>query len=544
MTGSSDEITDSITLEPTPDAPAEATAEATGDRFSLSAEQRRTGRVSLILFLFTFLVYWLIGPMHTAFDFQLSQANNIVHGHLYLDPQHTHNLNLLERVLYDGQGFCLPIGDKHATDGTEYTIPVQETVTCRRYMQHSLGPALLLLPFAFFLGLTVNQVLVSAFVGALAAPVVWWITRKFSDHFPTQLALTALALFGTTFMFAAADGGVWYFAHATAVLFTFLSIWATVVRRNPVLAGAFVGAAFMCRPTLILAGIFPLLAFSEQWLTSATATARSGWQRLRSRIHIGPLVGLAVGVLPFIALTMLLNYLRFGKPFETGYSYSEQIYQANLAASTYQYGLFDLRYIGRHIQIFWEQMPHFSKTGSYVWPTWAGQAMWSVSPALLIGLFVHLRHSQRVAFAMIVAVVIAMAVIIGAAVGTSFGWFRFDVDTIPFGLQLAPFWILVETAVVLAIARRDRLVIAAWATILALVLVDWTFAATGWSQFGYRYGLDFMPFLFLLVVVAVPRARWYHVALIGVSILINLWGALWIFKFAAAHLFNWTWVGW
>jgi hypothetical protein len=98
--------------------------------------------------------------------------------------------------------------------------------------------------------------------------------------------------------------------------------------------------------------------------------------------------------------------------------------------------------------------------------------------------------------------------------------------------------------VILAIVWRDRLVIAAWAAILALVLVDWTFAATGWSQFGYRYGLDFMPFLFLLVVLAVRRARWYHVALIGVSILINLWGALWIFKFAATQLFNWSWVGW
>ncbi|MEA2676791.1 MAG: hypothetical protein QOJ81_932, partial [Chloroflexota bacterium] len=61
------------------------------------------------------------------------------------------------------------------------------------------------------------------------------------------------------------------------------------------------------------------------------------------------------------------------------------------------------------------------------------------------------------------------------------------------------------------------------------------------------YGLDFVPFLFLLAVIMVTRGTRltrYQVVLIGASVLINLWGVLWILKFAQAPggLNGWTWV--
>jgi hypothetical protein len=87
-------------------------------------------------------------------------------------------------------------------------------------------------------------------------------------------------------------------------------------------------------------------------------------------------------------------------------------------------------------------------------------------------------------------------------------------------------------------------VLACWAAILPIALADFTFAATGWAQFGYRYSLDFLPFVFLLVVLAVPRLRGYHLPLIAASVLVNAWGVLWILKFAPGELFGWTWVGW
>jgi uncharacterized membrane protein len=113
---------------------------------------------------------------------------------------------------------------------------------------------------------------------------------------------------------------------------------------------------------------------------------------------------------------------------------------------------------------------------------------------------------------------------------------------VPLGLHLWPFWMLIGVAVGMAAGLGDRLVLACWAAIIPIAVLNWTFAATGWAQFGYRYSLDFLPFLVLLVMIAVPRLRAWHVALIAVSVLINLWGVLWIFKFAPAELFGWTWV--
>ena len=111
-------------------------------------------------------------------------------------------------------------------------------------------------------------------------------------------------------------------------------------------------------------------------------------------------------------------------------------------------------------------------------------------------------------------------------------------------MQLLPFWLVIGAAIAYSIARRDRLVIAAWAAIIPVTLVNWMFTGTGWAQFGYRFALDFIPFLWLLVVIAVPRLRWYHAVLIGASVLVNLWGVLWLYKFGPMQLFGWTWTGW
>jgi uncharacterized membrane protein len=50
-------------------------------------------------------------------------------------------------------------------------------------------------------------------------------------------------------------------------------------------------------------------------------------------------------------------------------------------------------------------------------------------------------------------------------------------------------------------------------------------AATGWTQFGYRYALDFYPFLFLLTIkVMGPGKHAYLFVLL--SVIVNLWAVL------------------
>ena len=88
------------------------TLPAIGWRYELTDERKYALRASLLVFVATFLVYWTLGPHKTAYDFQLSQANNMIHGHLDMTEEYTRNLRVLERVLYDpAVGFCLPVND-------------------------------------------------------------------------------------------------------------------------------------------------------------------------------------------------------------------------------------------------------------------------------------------------------------------------------------------------------------------------------------------------------------------------------------------------
>ncbi|MEM9776868.1 MAG: hypothetical protein AAF902_19970 [Chloroflexota bacterium] len=76
--------------------------------------------------------------------------------------------------------------------------------------------------------------------------------------------------------------------------------------------------------------------------------------------------------------------------------------------------------------------------------------------------------------------------------------------------------------------RRDWLYAGAIAS-LALILVPLlTYYNTGWWQFGYRFSLDFMMILMLLLAItAGERLGWVFKSLIVVSVLINVWGMIW-----------------
>jgi hypothetical protein len=297
----------------------------------------------------------------------------------------------------------------------------------------------------------------------------------------------------------------------------------------------------MCRPTTILAGMFALIAFSDQW-----SVAEHGGP-LRRRIRLAPLIKLAVGVAPFVLLTGLLNQLRFNSPFESGYTYSEQFHQLSLLAQ-WPYGIADVRYMPLHVKAVFEQMPNIGPNPPFIWPSWWGMAMWATTPPILYAYFVHLQRFRVVAIAGAAALATACGFMLLRAAEQGLGHPGWGDDISSTGIQLWPFWLLLGGALVAAVVARDRLVIAAWAAILAIGFLDWTFAATGWAQFGYRYGLDFMPFLFLLIVLAVTRqgqVRWHHALLIGLAVLVNLWGVLWIFQFTSVPphgLFGWTWV--
>jgi hypothetical protein len=76
--------------------------------------------------------------------------------------------------------------------------------------------------------------------------------------------------------------------------------------------------------------------------------------------------------------------------------------------------------------------------------------------------------------------------------------------------------------------RGEPLVRGAWIATGLLLIPILLYYNTGWRQFGYRFSLDFMiPLIVLLAVAAGPRVTWPMRSLILLGVLINAWGVVW-----------------
>lgn len=512
----------------------------------LTEKRQRIAAICVALFAVTFAIYWFGGPQETPYAHQTNQANNILHGHLDMLPEYSRNYNTLERVLYDGEGFCFKPGDPEAAKVTNPRF----SANCKVYMQHSLGPAFIVLPGVAIFGVDMNQTLVSVIFGAMLAPVVFLIAARFTSKLTNQLLFTALAMFGTVLWWIAINGGVWFFAHTTGTFFIFVAIYFVVARPMPLLAGAALGAAFLCRPTLAASGLFFVIAFAPLWLRTPKEHGRWG-------INIDPVLGFAGGIAPFLFLDGLVNYLRFDNPLETGYGYTEQLHQ-NYLGFVYPHGLFDNpsnvisdfreSYVRRHPLVLFEAMPVFSKSdtpageGLTMAPmaySGGGLAIWATTPAFAISLFKGV--DKRIAAVVAAALALSCAFIFMRAFSRLWGS-DFEVHKLAYGIHLLPFWLGIALSVGFSIKNRDRLTFACWAAIIPMAAIIFTFAATGWSQWGYRYGLDFMPFLWLLLVRYIgDDLKWWHVALIAAAIAVNLSGVLWYYHFQPHNTNDWVW---
>lgn len=507
---------------------------------AITAERQRTITICAALVALVFCIYWISGPRETGYSYQTSQANNILHGHLDLVPQYTVNYQSLERVLYDGKGFCFQPGDPEA----DLVTNPRFSPDCKVYMQHSFGPAFLVMPLVVIFGVNLNQALVSTIIGALTAPLVFLVSRSFTTKLLNQLVLTLMMMFGTIFWWVASNGGVWFFAHTTATFFLFAAIYFAINRPNPFLAGALLGAAYLCRPSTLFTGLFFVIIFLPLFLESPTE------QQPRWRIHLSPVFNFAAGLAPMLFVGGLVNYLRFDNPLESGYKYGEQFHQDYLHP-IFNKGTFDISYVTRHPDIILGQMPLFTRPGTSCggFPqmdcaplrfSWAGLAIWATTPPFLLTMFTGIT-SRWVSRAGAVAIAWACLTVFGLAF---IKLFDADADTsVPYGLEFLPFWVMIAAAVYFALRNRDRFVIACWAAIIPTAFLIFNFAATGWAQFGYRYALDFTPFLFLLVARFIgDRLKWWHVALICAGVIVNLMGVLWTYHFDPDHLNGWVWV--
>lgn len=194
-----------------------------------------------------------------------------------------------------------------------------------------------------------------------------------------------------------------------------------------------------------------------------------GKEGLLGRIRFRPILLLGAGVGVFILLNCAYNYFRFETPIDVAYV-KHSIYPAKKNISPwFNKGLFDLSYIPYHLRVFLLEPPVFINNWPYVIPSKIGLSVLITTPAFIFALFAGMKN---------------------------------------------------------------KLTIACWSAIVPTAFLLFIKSGTGWTQFGYRYALDFYPFLLLLTLKGIgEELKWYHKALIIAGVLVNLWGVLFINKF-------------
>ena len=136
----------------------------------------------------------------------------------------------------------------------------------------------------------------------------------------------------------------------------------------------------------------------------------------------------------------------------------------------YQKGLFHLSNIPNHLRVLFASYPIFTNEFPYIKPSWGGLAIWITTPAFVYALFNSLK---------------------------------------------------------------DRLILFSWLSITLISLVIFSHGTTGFAQFGYRFAVDFYPILTFLTIKSAANTglKRHHWTLLVISIVVNLWGVLWVNKF-------------
>lgn len=362
----------------------------------------------------------------------------------------------------------------------------------RYYVSFPPMPALLMLPFVAVVGPDFNDAGFTVALGAANTGLAYVLARRLSTAgfsgaalpigMPQAVIVALLLGLGTVAWSASLAGTVWFTAHVVAVTFTLLYLLECAGRGRPFVAGLALAAAFLARPPAIFGLLF--------WCIIAIRPSSA-------RAFPSGIVRLCLPVAAAVALLLGQNVARFGSALDFGYL-SMRIAPA-LRPGLLRYGQFSTHFLPRNVRAFLVTPPIVAKSDVGRWLAAAARAASQSTWHTL------LRGRLAVPFPI-----------------------RFD----PQGTGI---W-AVSPALFLGLRPplpgQRRLFLASWMTAVAVAVPDLLYYNTGWYQFGYRFSLDFIPYLLVPLAMAL-RPPWTRpwllvgVLFLFISVASNFLGARW-----------------
>ncbi|MEW6224313.1 MAG: hypothetical protein AB1627_06760 [Chloroflexota bacterium] len=374
-------------------------------------------------------------------------------------------------------------------------------------------PAIVLLPFVAVFGLFTDQEAVGMLLAALGVAIAYWMLGRLPVRASVRILTTLVFATGTVWWWAAAVSSTWYFAHLVAVDIALLAVgvslgadrraavedlgeevdraaedgggpWAAIwpLDRSQVVAGFLLGVAATARLPLV---------FAAPWLM----LVGGGGSRLRRTVSAG--VG---GVVPVAAL-LLYTFATTGSVLHPGYDYQYRLEASGYPTLGYnpEWSVEDPRYVPQNLGIMFGALPLVAPDIKPDTLGFAEPEPLCTAPDARRGLF-------DPDCPLVMPVDIGTSILLSAP-----------------GLLLALF----------AFGRRPvvRLALGGGLSVIAIALFNLSHFSQGWVQWGYRFSLDFIPFLLPLIAIGAARAdgrpRAVAVALVIAGALVNLWGVTW-----------------
>ncbi len=363
-------------------------------------------------------------------------------------------------------------------------IPHQGTY----YSAFPLGAVLSMIPVALLKMAGLVTAYPSAGIAAIQAGgavlFCFGLTSLYGDRYERRILLTLFPVFATWTFCNLAFGGAWQIALGFALLGQLGALYFVLVDRRPLAAGLLFAIACGNRTEVILAApVFLYLLMrssggpsSKRERLASTATpckppvtgAGSGRLTRTGRAQVSSALRFLVIPVMLAACTLAYNYERFGSVRDFGYSRIPGV----LSEAGYSDGVFSLKAIAINSRVMvlggWKRVSHYP----YLVPDPFGGSIFLSCPLLLL-LF---RPGAR--------------------------------------------------------SRDSAMRWCGWIAIIALTLVLWTHGNPGGWQYSYRYAIELLPWMFMLLLEADWRSwLWIEPALFGLAVAINVW---------ATYLFLWT----
>lgn len=187
------------------------------------------------------------------------------------------------------------------------------------------------------------------------------------------------------------------------------------------------------------------------------------------KISVKDIFYISLGILPFFLFNFYYNFIRYGVIWDKSYFLLPQILNEE-NAWWFAKGVMHPSYILNNIKTAFWSFPIIKNHFPFITPSWAGLSIWITTPAFIYAIFAPLKS--------------------------------FTVKN-------------------------------AWMAIAVMFLFVAMHGGTGFAQFGYRFAVDFYPFIFFLIAkgLSEKKLKWHHITLLVISIIINAWGVIWINKF-------------